>query len=232
MPTTAVGLLIFIVLLAPGLTWVGYRSASRPVTKPTALRELGTIALVSVIWDVLALLLFGIVRVILPTHTPDVGALLRDSHRYLTAHGPYVFWWVAGLLAATCAAALTTARVAHSELGSTILELGPVKAQQPTGSVTTSPAWWLMFQDQPPDNTRVYVGVNLDDGTYLGGYLLSYSPNSDETADRDLVLSGTIDYVSADGKEKRADLGVGAVIVSAHHIKYLTVSYVATPPTP
>ena len=42
MPTTAVGLLIFIVLLAPGLTWVGYRSASRPVTKPTALRELGT----------------------------------------------------------------------------------------------------------------------------------------------------------------------------------------------
>jgi hypothetical protein len=70
----------------------------------------------------------------------------------------------------------------------------------------------------------------LDDGSYLGGWVLTYSPDSDETADRELTLSGPVTYRSPTGQEAM-DLGVSAVAVSARRIQYLTVSYLEPEPS-
>lgn len=71
-------------------------------------------------------------------------------------------------------------------------------------------------------------GVTLEDGTYLGGYVLSYSPDSKETADRELTLSGPINFRAPDSNDdgEGTRLEVGAIAISARRINYLTVSYI------
>ena len=214
MPTTLLGLLLFVVLLAPGLTYSAYRAASVPVQKPSALRELGGIAIRSVIWDVVAIAALGAARAMAPSHTPDIGALARDPGRYAQDHAAYLFWWGVALLAIACLLGLMGAKLASWERLPDLLK--------PTGGVSTDSAWWTLFHENP--GKRVYVGVVLDDDTYLGGPVLSYSPDSDETADRELTLTAPIAYRGANNT-KPIRLEVGAVAVSARHIRYLTVTY-------
>lgn len=68
--------------------------------------------------------------------------------------------------------------------------------------------------------------VGLEDGTYLGGWVNSYSPDSDETADPELTLAGPITFRGSEDDEP-SDLGVSAVSISARRPSYLTVTYVA-----
>src|SRR3954447_18347043 len=114
MPTTAAGLILFVILLAPGLGYSAYRAVNGPVPKPSALRELGGIALRSAICDVFALGTFGVVRIVLPSHTPDVGRLARDPASYLRADLAYLFWWAVAVLVLACGVAIGAARFAGS----------------------------------------------------------------------------------------------------------------------
>jgi len=127
MPTTAVGLIVFVILLAPGLSHSAYRTVNGPIRKPSPLRELGGIALRSVVCDVFALGAFGLVRIVLPSHTPDVGRLARDPVSYLRADLAYLFWWAVALLALACAAAIGTARFAGSTSAQRLAEGAPFR---------------------------------------------------------------------------------------------------------
>lgn len=216
MPSTAVGLLFFVVLLAPGLTYSGYRAASLPVEKPSALRELAGIVMRSVVWDAVALGLFGLFRLWQPHHTPDVGALARHPGVYARNHPAYLVWWIVAVLAVACVLGLVGARVASLDRFPDLLK--------PKGGVSADSAWWTLFHQNP--GNKIYVGVVLEDDTYLAGALLSYSPDSDETADRELTLVGPIKFRPSGG-ESEVDLDVGAVAVSARRIRYMTVSYLS-----
>ena len=222
MPNTALGLLIFIVLLAPGLTYNAYRAASTPVDKSTALRELGSIALRSVACDLVALALFGLLHQLRPAWTPNVGALIRRPGSYARQEYDTLFWWGVGLLAFACLLALLAAQIAASDWWARATGSQALSWLTPRGGVTTESAWWFLFREVP--GTRVYAGCTLDDGTYLGGYILSYSPDSDETENRELVLTGPVAFRGPKAEDEIA-LEVGAVTVSARRLQYLTVSY-------
>ena len=77
-----------------------------------------------------------------------------------------------------------------------------------------------------PDS-KIYVGCELDDNSYLGGYLLTYSTEVKETGDRELALSGPITCRLSDGTETELH-DVSAVTISARRLKYLMVSYIDT----
>lgn len=230
MPTTALGLLIFIVLLAPGLTYSSYRKRHTPVEKPTTLRELGGIALPSVLCDLGAVAVFAVVHLAYPGATPDIGALIAGPRGYAQQHYAALFWWGVGLLALACVLALLAAVLIGSALWNRAVDRRPLSWLTPRGGVTQESAWWGLFTNEP--DIRVYAGCTLDDGSYLGGYVLSYSPNSEETADRELVLAGTITFRGAESDAEPIDLDVGAVAISARRLQYLTVSYLETPPEP
>lgn len=223
MPNTLIGLLIFVLLLAPGFTYSSYRSRSRPVEKPTALQELSGIALRSVFYNGVALAIFAIVRIRFPHATPDVGALIRRPNAYAVEHYGQLALWGSGLLGLACLLALLAALVASSDKVNPPWGFGWLF---PRGSVGAEPAWWVLFEAHPED--QVYVGCVLEDGSYLGGWVNSYSPDSDETPDRELTLAGPITYRGSDDDEP-ADLGVSAVAVSARRLSYLTVTYVPPP---
>jgi hypothetical protein len=221
-PTTALGLLIFVLLLAPGLTYRAYRAASTPVDKPSALRELGGIALRSVACDLIALVAFACVHAWRPAWTPDIGALVRDPQQYLEREYDALFWWGLGVLVFACLLAALAASAAGSDWWARATDSGPVSWITPQGGVTKESTWWGLFSAYP--DRRVYAGCTLDDGTYVGGWLLSYSPDSDETENRELALTGPLAFRAPEAEETDT-LEVGAVTISARRLQYLTVSY-------
>ena len=219
MPNSLLGLLIFVVLLAPGFTYSSYRSRSRPVEKPSALQELTGIALRSVAYNGLVIGLFAVARTVAPTHTPNVGQLIRNPEQYLKEHYGELAVWATGLLVFACLLALLAALVASKKNLSPPTWLGWLF---PKGGVGKEPAWWVLFEANPED--QVYAGCTLEDGTYLGGWVNSYSPDSDETADRELTLAGPITFRGPDDDEP-SDPGVSAVSISARRLSYLSVTY-------
>jgi len=85
-PTSLLGLLLFVVLLAPGFAYTLCRerlTAHRPVS---AFRETVALVFVGVLCDAVALGVFAVLRVLGPGWTPDVGALLRDPQGYALRH--------------------------------------------------------------------------------------------------------------------------------------------------
>jgi len=226
-PTTFVGLLLFVVLLAPGFAYVARREVQQPVRPTSIFRETVAVALASVGCDIAVVLVFAVVRWIGPGVTPDIGALVRQSGSYAEAHYVALAAWGLGLLAGACLLALALAGLdVGSRLARLLQRVPGLHWLAPPARTAVSPksAWLRVFREY--EDHAVHVGCHLDDGSYLSGWLLSYSPDYNETADRDLALSAPIEF-RASGHDTACPLeGIGAVVISARRIVNLLVSYV------
>ena len=229
MPTSFVGLLLFVALLAPGLAYVARRRVLTPITKPSVFRETATVVLLSAASDAFALALLGAVRGAFPDQTPDVGALVLAPRAYFQRHYIEVFAWGTGTLIVACLLALAGAAVLSARPVVWLLSLGFFGWLLGRGEnderVTTEPAWWRLFSGRPE---RIHLGCELDDGSWVSGYLASYSAESDETADREFVLAEELKYLPAGaqpGTEPQV-LNASAVVVSARRLQLLHVTYV------
>lgn len=226
MPTTLVGLLLFVVLLAPGFCYLLRREREQPARTVSTFRETVTLAAISLCCDATVGVAFAVVRILLPTRTPDIGALVRHPGDYAREHYASLAWWGLGLLMAAC---LLGVALASTDIGAkTAARLGRIPGLRwlapPANSVTFQSAWWRLFHQH--EDSLVHVGCHLDDGSFISGWLLSYAADHDETGDRELTLSAPVFFRPA-GDADGADLdGVGAVAVSARRIVDLLVSYV------
>jgi hypothetical protein len=224
-PTNLVSLVLFVVLLAPGLVSITWRSF-RPIRKPTVLGELAGLVFRSLICDVLALGVFAWIHVVWPQWTPDVGALIR-TQTYIRENFALVAWWSLGLLVLACLFAYIGAQIWTKVTTGRGKFFEIFKKLVPGEVVAYQPAWWELLSVIQPDHLR-YVGCVLDDDTYIAGYLHSYNPMPDETGDRELTLVAPITLRSP-GEDTANTLGgkapVGAICISARRIQYFTVSY-------
>jgi Family of unknown function (DUF6338) len=226
-PNTLVGLLIFVALLTPGVCYNFRREGNRPIGKtPTVLRETARLVITGLTADAIALAMFAAFRRWQPEHTPDPRRLISTPGPYFRGEYGYLLLWAAGLLLLACLIATLLAAIRTTRWMERLLSSG-VLGWLFKQSVTTEPAWWQMFNSRIHPTKARYVGCELTDGAYLGGRLYSFSPDSAETADRELTLSAPITYRPVDGDDAR-DLEVSALIVSARQIKFLTVTYVDT----
>lgn len=237
MPTNLVSLLLFVVLLAPGLISITWRSF-RPIRQPTVLGELAGLVFRSLICDILAIGVFAATHVIWPQYTLDFGELIRTRtlREHLREHYMFTAWWSLGLLILACLFAYLGTRMwaglttrsdkAPWKWGSPIFEKlvpGNVAAYQP--------AWWEIFEYHKGQKR---VDCVLDDGTYFSGILNSFNPDPNETDHRELSLVGDI-YVRYPGDNIARRIGgrdfnggVSATIISARSIRYLNVTYLST----
>ncbi len=210
MPSSFTGLVVFVLLLAPGFVFAAQHERRAPRRRRSAFGETVLVGLTSFLCDVAALLVFAVLRAALPDHTPDIGRLVREGRDYFDANYASIAWWAVGLLALACAFAFV--------LGRWPPKFAPIFAND----IAFRSAWWDLFE-QYPDST-VYVGCELNDGSYLGGELFTYNSDEDETVDRELALSAPIVY-QAPGDDPVELEDVGAVSVSARQIKFMTVTY-------
>jgi len=235
-PTTLIGLLLFVALLAPGFVYVLRREAERPARPVSAFRETALVVLVSVVCNVAVLLILGVLRGLASQHTPDVGALVRQPASYARGHYRLLFGWGVGLLMLASVLAVVLAQPAvTAKLSRAVRGVRGLRwlLPAPTGALQPMSAWWRLFAgDLVQPSTRIYLGCELDDGSYIAGWLRSYNHDAPESGDRDLVLSAPVTErpPRADTAEELAD--VQYTVISARRLTALHVTLVKLPAEP
>jgi MFS family permease len=224
MPTSLLGLLLFVVLLAPGFCYVLRQEQRQPGHAVSVFRETVTLTITSILCDLTVAALVAVLRIRFPRAVPDIGQLVRDPADYARARYATLGWWSAGLLAAACLLGLLLASVDLTgtlERCSRVRWLGWLLPPVST-SVRLESHWWWLFRQYP--RRRKYVTCHLDDGSYLSGWLVSYATMADETPDRELVLTRPLYHRPPDSDEEQA-LDYDAAAISARHIVSLLVRY-------
>jgi hypothetical protein len=210
-PTTLVGLVLFIALLTPGFAYSARRERSGPERQFSALRETVAMVVVSVVCDLVVLSLALVVWSALPKRTVDLTSLLAKPGDYAVKHHVALWIWGVGLVGVATLLAVLIAGPLVDRLGR--------RDEAPFLS-----AWGRLFTAHP--DCRVHVGCHLSDGTYVAGWLLTYSRSAADVADRELTISGPVQYRAA-GQQEAVELpNVGALAVSARQLTLLQVSYV------
>ena len=232
MPSTLSGLLIFVVVLTPGLLHYIQRHALSDQPQVSALVEAGTLTTVSLVTDLIAVGVFALIRWALPSHTPSPSALLLNGVDYAAPRLGYLILWATAVLALSCMLAILWARRPGF--------LAKVPIFIP--ALIDTSAWVYEFE-AAPEGTRVYVGCDLRDGSYVGGYLDWYNTNIEEVSDRDIALVAPItirrtngDVLATEsgetdqqvGEDDGKSLDFGVVVLSARDIASLYVSYLKT----
>lgn len=224
MPSTFAGLLILLVSLAPGFTYLLLAERSgRPSRQHSVFRETAQVVLTSLFAIALTLGLFAILRTAWPSGTPDFGQIVRSPDTYWRANYRQVLSWAPGLLLTSCFLAYAWGAYSVGEKLACLLgehRLGRVLL--PPAEVQFVSAWWQLLDDAEPGAYR-YVRCRLTDGSEVAGWLLSFNPEVDEVADRELALSGPIYFTDLTGEVRTNEFG--AASVSARFVVSLDVSY-------
>lgn len=217
MPTTVLGVLLFVVLLAPGLAHTLVKERRSPRQGFSAFRETVSLVLISIVANTICLLLFFLAHAIAPGIL-DVTAFLRDPSGYAAVHYVRLTLWIVVLLGtATAGAAIAATKSLQRVAGA--LRRRPAAGEHEA----YLSAWWLLFTAN--SGSRVHVGCLLDDGSYVAGMLRSFNQAGDDVQDRELTLTGPVTYRPPGASQATELPGVGAVAVSARQLQLLMVSY-------
>src|ERR1051326_9168605 len=204
---------MFVALMLPGFAYVAVRSRTGPERPMSRLRETITVVGASLVALTAVLALAGLVRVLLPGHTPSVGELLSDPHAYALRHYVTLTWWAVALLAVAIGGAAGAAWLRS------LLAGGPPHPSQMS-------SWWLAFTEYHADRFDIHVGCTLENGSYVTGIVYAYPQTILDTPDRDLVLRPPITVRPADAAQTTPLANVGLMTVSARRIVTMTVGYV------
>lgn len=231
MPNTFTGLVLFVLLLAPGFVFllISERGlvAGREVS---ALRETAALGLSSIVFDTLAVLLALTVAKLTAIDGPDLGRLVAKGSTYAQdEYGLVAGWFVAALLLACLLAACAAGVLNRTDRAAGLRTHPPFSLLfRPTGGTQYVSAWWKILVDQSvhPDKSR-YVSCHLDDGRRIDGWLYSVNHEAKDGPDRELVLSAPLTLADESGSE--TIIAGGAVTISASRMQLLAVRYLDPP---
>ncbi|WP_163512221.1 DUF6338 family protein [Fodinicola acaciae] len=225
MPTTLVGLVLFVVLLVPGFTYTLIRERVAPDRRHSIFRETISIAFVSIVSEAAAVALFIAVSTLVSIWRIDFDALVRQPEPYFQVNYRQIILTcallVVGATVMTSVAALPWTSRSIRALRAVRAVLGE-RADEPFFS-----AWTKIFVGQP--DAYVHVGCNLDDGSFISGYLDSWTRSSEDLPDRDLTLIGDIKYRAPGDAVVEKCGSVSGAVISARRIVSLMVTYVKDP---
>jgi hypothetical protein len=228
MPGTVTGVLLFVILLAPGVSYSAVRRLTYPEREKSTFRETAGTVFVSAACLVVALLGFALLRAIWPSATTDVGELIRHPDRFFRQHYVEVFLWALGIIlfasgvGALLAWRLPSPERAHFE--SAWHELFVVGWLNAYSDEPKAKMWKRLVSRQRRRPGPVFVGCELHDGSYISGVLNSFSTEVEETEDREISLVAPISYRPG-GADEAQKLEVGTISVSARQLKFVAASY-------
>jgi hypothetical protein len=237
MPTNAVGVLVFVALFAPGACFVLRRERARPSRSVSAFRETVALALMSVACDAIVLAGFGISHLRYKGGTPDLDLLVRTPHDYVINHPAEIAVWSSGLLLLAALIGLWLGGPTAAAFGRWLVRSWRwlFRRREPDYSHAAS-AWWMAFHlhenlDPVPSATdrKYHVSCLLEDGSVITGVCASYSPDADETPDRELLLKPPITY-RAPGVRTALPWDVDLFALSARRLVGMAVSLVVSAP--
>lgn len=232
MPTSFGGLLLFVVLLAPGFAFVVRRETRFVPRNASVFRETASVVLASVLANTAALAIFALARAFYPRATPDLDALVDGPGAYFKADYAAVTLWGLGLLglATGLAAFFAVPPGWFVKLWKHLPKwLQPAWLEELGNPIVYKSAWDQLIHIRLDDGytgpITVWVSCDLDDGSWVSGKLYSLNPDINETGDRELILVAPIQRLAPTGTAVE-DLEVGAMSISSRNTKYVAWSYV------
>ena len=214
MPTTVGGLIIFAVFLTPGFLNYLQRRRRAPQRTLSPLVELATFFSISIATNFVTLGIFCIVRLITPQHTPNLAQLVVQGSTYIDPRVGYVVLWALIFLTISCILAVVIG-IWPGKIGKFVTPL-----------IVDASAWYYLFENAP-EGSSVYLGCDLSDGGYVGGFLDWYNTDIDEVADRDLVLAAPI-TLKVEGETSISEFE--RLIISARNIIRMNVTFITESP--
>jgi hypothetical protein len=224
-PSSLFGLVLFVATLSPGFVYVLRTERVVPAATLSAFRETIRVVFASIACLTVSVLVFAVLRALLPRGTPDVHGLVADPSAYAKIHYVQLTWWTAGLLllATLLGAAAGDRRVrAFARRASSWTAVRRIAGHDGTDIADVS-AWYNAFRTlkRSPEGPTL-VGVKLSDGTYVTGTLVSWSSSTKEDGDREIVLTAPLD-VSENGVTKPIDAHL--TVIAARNIQRLDVKH-------
>jgi hypothetical protein len=178
--------------------------------------------------DLAVLFLFAVCRTLISEHTPDFGRIVREPHKYFVRNYSYILSWAISLFLLACILSLVLAALAnHEGVLKKLRTSPPGKWIMPKHGVKFQSAWWRMFMYPEKVTKSKKVTCVLSDGSRIQGWLWSFNEETQESADREVLLSGPLTFQAPDGKTTHEERG--AVTVSARNVVLLQVRYEDAP---
>ena len=239
MPSTLAGLITFVSLLTPGFVYLARLESRLPAKTYSTLRETAAVVTVSVATNAIVVGAFGIVRMFVPTLTPNVGEIIRTPGTYAKESYVSLGLWSVGLLCASAALAAVAAvpprwlepcvRRLPKPLAQTLKPLVDKRHKPP---IRPESSWGAAFRPDPSEwesehkesETRVHVGIRTSDGSYLYGPQLSFNPQLEENKQRDLSIGSPV-FIRTASSDEVEIMDADVLVVSADQIKTISVHY-------
>lgn len=214
-PATATAVVVFVLLVTPGVVFELLWQRPRPRRDESTFVEVGRVLLTGVVFSGLATAVVGVLSAF--GAAANIFALVSDGPAYVTNNPGLVLGsLVTVVLLAICGAVAT-----HDLLTPSTMR-----------RIAQETVWHTAFSRMAEPGVRVYLSVQLKDGTTITGYKAGYSTEPDP-AKRDLLLTAplTIRYA---GEPTATDLDEDwqSMVLSGGEIRTIAASYVAPPTTP
>lgn len=208
-PSTWVSVVLFLLLIAPGLLYDLLAQRRRVLPAESTFREASRVALSSLIFTAIGLAVVCLVRARWPALMPDPVGLLSGGSSYLAAH----YLVVAGALGLEVVVALGAAWATHAYL-----------AHRHGAPLRQESAWTSVLRKSVPNGYRPYVRVRLENGTvYMGS--VAHATADLELGERELVLAPPL-YSNTETETVSAVLAEWQrIVLRGTQIESLTVRY-------
>jgi hypothetical protein len=210
-PDTFGGVLAFLALVAPGITFYLVLERRRPHQENTPFREVSQIALASLVFTLASVACLLLLHEVAPAVVPDISMWIRQGNRYTADHPATVFAGISLDVIAACAFGAGSAWFIARRSDASISKVG---------------TWYQVLRQERPPGTRPWLHIRLEDETEFWGYLRHYTPD-DSANVREIVLGGTTVAWRRKGDTARSSIGDSwdAVCINADRIQYMRVIY-------
>jgi hypothetical protein len=215
-PGTWLSVLLFLLLVAPGLLFELLNEQRRAGYAESTFREIGRTILASLLFSGLAVAILATSRLARPDWTLSPQQLLQRGNAYAVAN--YRLLATTILLEVILALALAwLGHVLHNRKGRNP-RIKPISA------------WVKVFRHDCPTGLAPYVRVRLKNGAVYHGRVEAYSPDF-QLEDREIVLSKPLKYKTGDNPLMPLPGEYERVILDAKEIQVISVEYISSTPT-
>jgi len=218
-PQGTASVVVFLLLIAPGLLFDLLADRRRPTAKESAFREAGRVVLASIAFGAIAwAVVWGLALAFDTTFVNPAKLASAGDDAFVRRHqGPLVLTLLVQT-AFACAFAWGVDEWLRHRAGDARAQLAPRSA------------WLRTFRDRVPSGTVPYVLVRLHGGVRFQGSVWSYSADL-ESESRELVLAPPL-LVAKSGEGLQALPAVyERLIIAGDQIEWMAVKY-DVPPTP
>jgi hypothetical protein len=209
-PNSWLSLLLFFLIIAPGLLFDLLSERRRAGLTESVFREISRIVLASLFFSGFAVAVLVVVRTVRPDWMPDPRQLLQ--------HGNYIrneYRLVTRTLVIEVGLALAASWFAHFLLS----------RRQGGASIRQISAWTQVFKKDKPPGHDAYVRVRLNGGAVYYGAVANFTSGLD-TEGRELVLAPPL-YAKANANDEPSPLPsvYQRIVVSGDAIEILSIDY-------